>query len=228
MRKLLLSIVCSLGLVGCAAPMSQLYPPKNGEVAKSVYVVSHGWHTGLVVKVDDLPEGLLPEKYKFSEAKFLEIGWGDKGFYQAQTITAPLVVQAIFWPSDSVLHVVGFSKPIDEFFAHSEIIRLTVSQEGFLEMLNHIDASFDRRKVQASVDIKSGLYGESYFYPAKGNYHMLKTCNNWTANMLRATGVPITSLYAASASNVITQTYMRGEVIRMFERQPILHKKRRN
>ena len=35
-----------------------------------------------------------------------------------------------------------------------------------------------------------GLYGDSRFYPAWESFHLFRTCNVWTAQALRAAGLP--------------------------------------
>jgi hypothetical protein len=42
-------------------------------------------------------QGAIPElKQRFDDVAYIEIGWGDKGFYQTKKITAGLTVRAIF------------------------------------------------------------------------------------------------------------------------------------
>ncbi|MBI2162013.1 MAG: DUF2459 domain-containing protein [Candidatus Rokubacteria bacterium] len=40
---------------GCVGPVQGLYPPGEGESVRSVWVVNHGWHTGIVVRRQDVP-----------------------------------------------------------------------------------------------------------------------------------------------------------------------------
>lgn len=52
----------------------------------------------------DVATTYLPDLEKrFGSVPFLEFGWGDKGFYQAETISAGLALQAMFWPTDAVM-----------------------------------------------------------------------------------------------------------------------------
>ena len=39
--------------------------------------------------------------------------------------------------------------------------------------------------------VARGLYQDSWFYPAHGRFHLLNTCNTWTARMLTAAGVGV-------------------------------------
>ncbi|MDP2702217.1 MAG: DUF2459 domain-containing protein, partial [Candidatus Rokubacteria bacterium] len=59
-----------------------------------------------------------------------------------------------------------------------------------------------------------GQYANSRFYVAREKYFLLKTCNTWTARALRSAGLPITSLYAATAGSVMHQTRTLGKVLK--------------
>jgi hypothetical protein len=40
--------------------------------------VSHGWHTGLVIRRADIPEGIWPEPHHYADPAYVEVGWGDR------------------------------------------------------------------------------------------------------------------------------------------------------
>jgi uncharacterized protein DUF2459 len=44
-----------------------------------------------------------------------------------------------------------------------------------------------------------GLYGDSRFYPAHGQFHLFNTCNTWAARALQAAGYPMSSPIIAGA-----------------------------
>ena len=53
--------------------------PSDGKVAcalkapfSTTYLVSHGWHAGIVVKRADIPAGIRPRHNEFPEAEYLE------------------------------------------------------------------------------------------------------------------------------------------------------------
>ena len=74
-------ILMSALLLACASPPSDLFPPGPNEPSKTIYLVSHGWHAGIVVKRADIPPGTWPQHNDFPEAEYLEVGWGDKDYY---------------------------------------------------------------------------------------------------------------------------------------------------
>ena len=67
-------------LAGCTEPVSTLYPPDpNRTDNKTVYIVNHGLHTGIVLpKKDADPYMHSFDNYK--SARYLQIGWGDETY----------------------------------------------------------------------------------------------------------------------------------------------------
>lgn len=205
--KFHLCLICLCGMVaGCSGPIPNLYSPQAlGENPKTIYVVSHGWHTGIVVNRNDVSDRLALLQEDFPTTTLFEIGWGDAGFYQTPEITTKLVLQALFWPSDSVMHIVALPTHPKRYFPRSEVIEVKLSEEGFQKMIEFIMASFARDAHHQIIKMQKGLYGNSRFYQGQGTYHLFNTCNSWTAEAIRASGFPISTVYALTAGNVLFQ-----------------------
>ena len=58
---LVFSIPVTGALTGCVGPVTNLYPPGADDPVREFYVVSHGWHTGIVIDRDDVPQKVWPE-----------------------------------------------------------------------------------------------------------------------------------------------------------------------
>jgi uncharacterized protein (TIGR02117 family) len=164
-----------------------------------VFVVSHGYHAGLLVRREDLAAvakqdgraALVAIGQLFGAYPWLEIGWGDEGFYTSVPTIAHLTfmsaVRALFRPGNaSVLHVVGMPDDLRAAFPAAEIVRLDLSPEGFRRLLKQLDATF----ASGPQDLGPGLYGPSRFYRAVGTFNFFNVCNHWTARLLDAAGVP--------------------------------------
>ena len=54
------------------------------------------------------------------------------------------------------------------------------------------------------VAFAPGLYGDSQFYKANGDYSLFYTCNRWSAEVLHAGGVPITPRFSLTAGSVLS------------------------
>lgn len=210
-------IACTPFLItatGCATPVQGLYPAPNPHSAETVYVVSHGWHTGIILEKAALPDSLIPEKHDFPDARYLEFGWGDADFYQTPDFSIGMALKAILLPTRSVLHVVGFSKPVEQYYADAPLVRIELSGQGFNRMSGLIHGYFEREEeIDKAAPLREGLYRGSRFYPARTRYHLFKTCNVWTARMLKEAGCPIVPIAAVSAANVMTQCSRFGEAV---------------
>lgn len=215
--RLLGLLAALLTAAGCLGPVPTLYPPGAGEPTRTLWVLGHGWHTSIVARRADISSTIWPEHEDFPQARFIEVAWGDRDFYQAERGTLWLALKAALG-SASVLHVVGISTPIAEYFPETEIVELTVSQRGFDELSRFIHASYARDATGRTTKTRRGHYGQSSFYLATETYHLFNTCNTWVAKALRAAGLPITPAYAMTAGNVMRQVRELGTVRR--ERSP--------
>ena len=48
-----------------------------------------------------------------------------------------------------------------------------------------------------------GIYGDSQFYKAKGEFHIFNTCNKWTAKGLESAGMNISTTFKLTASSIM-------------------------
>ena len=180
----------------------RLYPVAPGEPAIRVFVVSHGYHAGIVLPRGAVADAasrrgyaaLIAVSTRFGAYPFVEMGWGDEEFCRSvptiASVTAPMAARALFLPGDaSVLHVVGLSYPPRSVFPLADIIALDLSSEGFDRMLGRIDASFAPGVGSPIEDAGAGLYGPSRFYRARGTFNIFHVCNHWLADLLDAAGV---------------------------------------
>ncbi|NIO08038.1 MAG: DUF2459 domain-containing protein [Deltaproteobacteria bacterium] len=156
-------------------------------------VVSHGWHTGIVIDRSDLLEQIPEFKTDFGAVEYLEVGWGDAGYYQASKAKPTLALRAALFPTSSVLHVVEVPSSPRSYFSKSKVVDLRVPETGYGKMLDFIAGTFyrDPRKHDEVVKKGKGLYGKSRFYRAKGSFHAFNTCNTWVARAVAATGFPV-------------------------------------
>ena len=212
LRQIISLTALALLATGCLGPKKNLFPPAAGAPHKTVHVVSHGWHTGVIVSRADIPTNVWPAQPDFAQFESLEVGWGDDGFYRADKITTAITLKALFWPTPSVLHVVGFNGPPEREFPESKVMRVEFSPEGFTALCAQIDHEFTKTSHGKPIPLGPGLYGESEFYRANQSYYFPKTCNWWTAQTLRAGGCPVTPLWSVTAGSVMRQVKKFGTV----------------
>ena len=169
-----------------------------------VYVVNHGWHTGFVVHASEIQKEIPELKQRFGNAPYIEFGWGDKEFYQANEITPDITLKAIFLPTESVLHAVAVSSEADKYFKHSEVHKFCLEDLELKSLVDFISNSFYRDESGSILKLNHGIYGDSQFYKAKGNFNIFNTCNKWTAKGLESTGMKISTTFKLTAGSIMT------------------------
>ncbi|MGH7835165.1 MAG: DUF2459 domain-containing protein [Candidatus Binatia bacterium] len=205
MLKTLRYLTAFLLVSCCAAAVEDVPLSAQGETGKRIFVVNHGWHSGIVIKKAEIPGGLLPEAADFPGAESLEIGWGDWDYYQAPDPGVASAIKAAFFSSRSVVHVGGFSGAVEDYFRGAEVFALTVSEEGFRRLNQFVSDSFLRSESQPLEKPRDGLYPNSRFYPARGKFHLFRNCNTWVAEALQAAGLPIRPTYVITVENLSYQ-----------------------
>jgi uncharacterized protein (TIGR02117 family) len=178
------------------------------ESLRTFYVVNHGWHTGIVINGADFTEAVPALEMDFNGSKdYLEIGWGDERFYQAQTPTLGLAIQAMLWPTPTVMHIVAVPDLPQRYFSVSEVLELSVPQSGYEKMLAFIAESFDPAVDNGIIKLGHGLYGNSRFYRAKGEFHAFNTCNTWVAKAIESSGFPIGDTNITTAEALLSRIH---------------------
>jgi len=213
MVRILMHIFMLIACCACAVPVKDLFPPGDNASTKTVYLVSHGWHAGIVLRRADIPADRWPENVNFPYAEFLEVGWGDKQYYQTPDAHFGITLRAALWPTSSVLHIVGFSGAVTAYYSSSEIIEIKLGEPGFELLSRYIAASFARDESGQALPLGGGLYGNSRFYLSRESYHLFNTCNVWTARALHAAGVPITPSFSITVEQLMAQAQTFGEVV---------------
>ena len=168
----------------------------------NVYVVNHGWHTGFVIPAKSILKELPGLSERFSKNNYIEFGWGDKGFYQSKEITTGVTFRAIFWPTESVMHVVEVPASPHEYFSASEARKICLTEKQYARLLDFIVHSFYVVKGEI-VKLKKGIYGNSQFYQGKGDYYLMNTCNKWTAKGLKSAGFDISTAFKLTSSSIM-------------------------
>ncbi|MDG5767877.1 DUF2459 domain-containing protein [Balneolales bacterium ANBcel1] len=203
-RNGLLAVLAVWACTGCLGPVAELYPDDRDERPVPVHIVKVGWHAGLVVESEHLGDAFPDHEY-MPDGERLKIGWGDDKYYPDSDPSFWVLLRAIFWPSRSVLHVVGMDVPVERYFPGSDVITLHISEEGMQEMTDFLVGYFRTDDSNQPIYHSYGRYGASAFFKARGRYYIPKTSNVFTARALRAAGVPITPVYAVTAGNVMRQ-----------------------
>jgi len=210
-----------VAVVGCTARPgdASLYPPAAG-TARTIHLVGHGWHSGLVVPRAALTgEGagtaLRTIATRFRDYPLIEFGWGEARFYRQTATFADvdwrLGLEALFTPagSDGVIQVVGLDRQVRAAFPHSDIVPVPVSAAGLARLLARLDREF-RLHGGLPVEAGPGLYGPSLFYEGAGRFSYRNVCNHWAADLLDAAGLPVTPMLDTLPAGLILDLVWRS------------------
>ncbi len=201
------SVFLVLAITACSGRPYAIKPALESSGARRsypIFIVNHGWHTGLIVPASCLKQAIPDLKERFGGALYYEIGWGDKEFYQAQEITSGLTLQAMFWSEGAVLHIVAVPDSPDTFFGQSEIVSTCLTAEQLASLVIFVTNSFTREPSGRIVHLKQGIYGSSQFYAGEGRFHLLNTCNKWTAKGLQSAGIDVSPYLVLTSENVMS------------------------
>lgn len=179
-------------LCGLALSTVSLLAWSTESQAQTFYVTNHGWHTGVVVPASAVTEGALSfVSETLGSAPYYEFGWGDENYYQDGEGKPWLLVSAALWPTSSVMHAVALPAAPEDYFPDSDMVTLTVTDNTLDQLVVALVNSFSDAQPGPPQAIGEGLYGNSRFFPASGKFHLHRTCNTWTLEMLASAGLPV-------------------------------------
>ncbi|WP_027173361.1 DUF2459 domain-containing protein [Methylobacterium sp. 10] len=217
-----LLVLLVLAAIVTARPGDPALYPAPDDDSENIELVSHGWHSGLVIPREALTgEGagtaLRSIATRFRAYPGIEFGWGEARFYRATPTLAQfdlrLALEALFTPGgrEGVVQVVGLEDDTRTSFPHSDIVPIRVSKAGLTRLLARLDASF-RLIDNVPVEGGPGLYGPSLFYEGQGRFSAANVCNHWAARLLNAAGLPITPVLDTHPAGLLLDLKWRAGV----------------
>jgi uncharacterized protein (TIGR02117 family) len=208
MKTLFLSVTILMVTACSSLPLAIQQEEKyTASGPNAVYVINHGGHTGFVIPSAAIHRAIPEIRQRFPDVPFIEMGWGDKDFYQANEITSGLTIQAIFWPTDSAIHSIAVPYDVTKFFPHSEIEKLCLTESELETLITFISDSFAKDNNGNIYPLKKGLHDDSQFYKGSGDYYLMNTCNIWTAKGLQSAGLDISPTFKITAGSIMS--YLR-------------------
>lgn len=161
-----------------------------------IYIQSNGVHTDLVLPIRNRYKDwsdVIPFDHTISKDSLMEyiaFGWGDKNFYLETPTWADLkfstAFNALFFLSTSAMHVTLYKHmPAEEYRK-----KIGISAEQYKRIVQYIEDSFQKNSEGDFILIKNLSYGnDDCFYDAKGTFNLFYTCNTWTNEGLKQSGL---------------------------------------
>lgn len=166
-------------------------PDRSGPLTRQIGLLQGPIHTDILIP-------LIPEtraRFAFAEAagvplnhpdaRWLLLGWGSAAFYTTAGTYADLTASAVLTAAtgDSAvirLDALGPLPPLENLRV------LQLSEAQFQALLTQASAAF----ASETRLPHPGFTGTDAFFPARGHFSALRTCNVWLGETLRASGIP--------------------------------------
>ncbi len=199
-----------------AAVSSQYITTNNDYVepmdGTEIFIVSNGVHADICLPLD------MNRRYWIdmfqakdfttltNQPQYISFGWGDKGFFLDtptwDDLTVGTALKAACLPSNTAMHV----SYLEEKPKLSERIKSFRVGEEALERMEAYILSYIKLKNNLPQLIDCCRYPNVHdnFYEANGSYHMFRTCNVWTNQVIKEAGVK-TSIWTPFDAAILYQ-----------------------
>lgn len=198
MRAAICLLIACLPLAGCAGDRTVA----DSERSQVVYVVRRGWHSGVALATADWPQRDGALLTTFHDTRYLEFGWGDADFYQADKPGAGMALAAVLWPSSTVMEVVPLQAAPPPGEGDFEAVAVHVTNSELKAISSALDASFEQPLNPTGKTYRTAG-GEARFYHARGKFYLFRMCNRWTAELLQLAGCSVSPRLSMSAGQIV-------------------------
>ncbi|CAN5205363.1 TIGR02117 family protein [soil metagenome] len=184
---IVISIIGSLIPVNIAQPVDREY---------IIFIESNGVHTDIIMPIAndiiDWTTFVSPGDTRAGniDFAFVAFGWGDLGFYENtpewKDLNPGIAFKTLFLDSPAAMHVKFRHYVVED----DRTISIKLSREQYEVLAVYIQDTFIPGPNGKPKHIKDLHYDKNdAFYHATGSLSLLKTCNTWTNNALKESGV---------------------------------------
>jgi uncharacterized protein (TIGR02117 family) len=208
----MLCFCCLLAVAttGCPAPSAPRIVAHPGD--EVVYVIAGGWHTELALPISAIGGALAALKPGFTNARYLVFGWGARDYYMSRDPGLGDLLRATV-PGPAVLLVVPLQTSPETFAGAGNTVALPLSRSGAVQLSRFLWDYLAKEAKGALRPVAAGPYPGSVFYASTGTFDISHTCNTWTAEALRAAGLPVTSAGVVYARQLLDQLPPPGTAV---------------
>jgi len=168
-----------------------------------IFVIRRRWHTDIGFDVADLHAPVSGLRGRLPEAHYLLFGFGDRHYLMNHRGNAGEMSGAV-WPGPGLVLVTALAATPEQAFGAAGVIRLTLNATQAAALEHFIWNTLAANGGTAS-ELAPGPYAGSFYYASTLRYSGLHTCNTWTAEALRAAGLPVHSVGVELAGQVWRQ-----------------------
>jgi uncharacterized protein (TIGR02117 family) len=148
------------------------------------YLSDNGVHVDLILPIETLDSHFIAKLQPAADARYVAIGWGDRGFYLNtptwDDVRFSTVFHALFLPSPSVMHISFYQN------THPSWVSMQLCPAQATAMQTEIKKWFKTNADGHPQRIEGFDYGQNdRFFEGRGSYHCFRTCNVWTGRILK-------------------------------------------
>jgi uncharacterized protein (TIGR02117 family) len=198
--------LAALALAACST-----VPLRNTEVAAGtdtgppviIYVIRRSWHTDIGFDAANLHLPLASLRQQLPGAGYLLFGFGDRHYFMHHGDSMGTTIGAA-WPGAGLVLMTGLTNTPEQAFGVAGVIRLTLSASQARRLESFVWDTLVTSNNAANA-LATGPYDGSLYYASTARYSGLHTCNTWTAEGLRAAGLPVRSFAVELSGQVWRQ-----------------------
>lgn len=193
-----------------------LYPARPGQ-GVIIYLVDNGWHSDIAAPAAAIAArggALARAAQATSAAPWILIGWGDARFYEASTSALSRVpdgLGALFGGRPTVVHLEGVFEQPDHAW-RSGVRPTTLSRAGLAALLARADRALVRGADGAPVMAPLRRVPGEAFFASGERFSLFHLCNQWTAELLHAAGLPVTPVLDTLPAGLALDLNLRAGV----------------
>ncbi|HSD62190.1 MAG TPA: DUF2459 domain-containing protein, partial [Ignavibacteriaceae bacterium] len=129
-----------------------------------IYLVKISWHTGIIFRTDQVDRTIWKSLNDFDNYNYVDVGWGDKDFYQTPGFDINLAVRALFMKTESTLRVAGINRPIDNYIKFTDYAeKLILSRNEYDRLCEFIQSTYNLKNNHSQI-LSEQLNGAVKFY----------------------------------------------------------------
>jgi uncharacterized protein (TIGR02117 family) len=206
-------------LAGCSPRTLPAYQDAPSEGVR-IYLIASGWHTEITLPTHAIFGPLRALTSDFPGSQYLAFGWGERNYYMARAPTFSDAMRALL-PGPAVLLVTPLHRPPRDATPGMQVFEVGLTTSGLERLSSYLWSTFEMSGDGTPRRLAAGPGPGSAFYAATGTYSATYTCNTWTADGLRAGGIPVTVAGVVLASHVTDQLRsLSGRAARTAGQQP--------
>lgn len=185
--------------------VSPLTLEKQDPELHDIYVCSLGWHTGIVVPAYSMPDSIWREGHDYSDADYLEIGWGEVDYFPHDGGTLWYAIKSVFWPTPSVLHINALPQRVEDYYVNTNVVKIEVTDEQLENIIRYFIKEFELDDQGNIIPAAEGFYAHSHFYKGSSSYYFPNHSNVWAARALKRAGFDISPIWQQTTGCVLNK-----------------------